>query len=142
MKFTKHDSGKRRFSLIPAKALNAIIDALEYGAQKYDDNNWAKCEDPKRYWDAAQRHLWAWLEGETHDQESGLHHLAHAGVNIMFLYALTAEETADEKKEQVRSDLAVLQMREMPTESRQSDKTSHPYWARGTSYSIVRAHDK
>jgi hypothetical protein len=41
-----------------------------------------------RYFDAAQRHLWAWWEGEARDPESGLPHLAHAVACLLFVLAL------------------------------------------------------
>ena len=31
-------------------------------------------------------HMWAWKNGEQLDQESGIHHLAHAMCCLMFLY--------------------------------------------------------
>lgn len=47
--------------------------------------NWAKGLATSRYYDAAMRHLMAWNDGEERDPESGLTHLAHAGVNICFM---------------------------------------------------------
>ena len=50
-------------------------------------NNWKIVPDSKRrYFDALQRHLWAWKEGEQIDPESNKHHLAHAMCCLMFLY--------------------------------------------------------
>ena len=83
----KFDGGKPRFGLIPPNALLEVVDVLTYGAQKYDDENWKKVPDSKRrYFDAAQRHLWAWKSGEQNDQETGKNHLAHALCCLMFLY--------------------------------------------------------
>lgn len=87
--FTKYDEAKRRYDLVPYDALEQIIEVLEYGANKYDDHNWRKCEEPRRYWGAAMRHLTAWIRGERIDPESGLSHLAHAGCCILFLIGLT-----------------------------------------------------
>lgn len=88
----KFDQGKRRFSLIPLKALYAVMDVLEYGAKKYAPGNWRKVPDARtRYYDAAIRHITAWWGGETCDPESGLHHLGHACCCLVFLLALELE---------------------------------------------------
>ena len=75
----KFDGGKPMFGLLPPKALRATVDVLTFGAQKYEIDNWRYVDNSlRRYFDAAQRHLWDWKEGEKFDTESGLHHLAHA----------------------------------------------------------------
>lgn len=83
----KFDGGKPMYGLLPPLALRATVDVLTFGAQKYEIDNWKYVDDSKRrYFDAAQRHLWAWKEGEQDDPESGMHHLAHAMCCLMFLY--------------------------------------------------------
>lgn len=84
-KLQKFDGEKRRYDLVPYDALGEIIKALEFGANKYDDWNWLKGTKWTRYWAASMRHLTAWMMGESKDPESGLSHLAHAGVCILFL---------------------------------------------------------
>jgi ribosomal protein L32 len=39
----------------------------------------------RRYFDAAQRHIWAWKAGEETDSETGASHLAHAICCLMFI---------------------------------------------------------
>lgn len=83
----KFDTGKSEYGLLPAFALEETVRVLTFGAQKYERNNWQKVPEPKRrYFDAVERHIWAWKRGENNDPESGLHHLAHALCNLMFLY--------------------------------------------------------
>ena len=83
----KFDGGKLEYGLIPPLALKSLAEVLTFGAQKYERDNWQKVPDSKRrYFDALQRHVWAWKEGEKFDTESGLHHLAHAMCCLMFLY--------------------------------------------------------
>ena len=83
----KFDGGKLEYGLTPPLALKAVVDVLTFGAQKYERDNWKHVPDSKRrYFDAAQRHMWAWKEGEQIDPESGRHHLAHALCCLMFLY--------------------------------------------------------
>lgn len=83
----KYDDGKLEYGLLPPLALKATVDVLTFGAQKYKRDNWKYVDNSKRrYFDALQRHLWAWKEGEDIDPESGKHHLAHAMCCLMFLY--------------------------------------------------------
>lgn len=82
----KFDAGKPRWTLLPWKQVEQIVEILTFGAKKYADNNWQKVENSRaRYFDAMQRHLIAWFEGEKTDPESGKSHLAHAGCNLLFL---------------------------------------------------------
>ena len=83
----KFDGGKLQYGLLPPLALKATVEILTFGAQKYEPDNWKHVPDSKRrYFDAMQRHLWAWKEGEQNDPESGKNHLAHALCCLMFLY--------------------------------------------------------
>jgi hypothetical protein len=83
----KYDGGKLEYGLLPPLALEETVRVLTFGAQKYERDNWQKVPDSKRrYFDAMQRHVWAWKQGEQLDPESGIHHLAHAMCCLMFLY--------------------------------------------------------
>ena len=83
----KFDGNKLEYGLLPPFALEETVKVLTFGAQKYERDNWQKVPDSKRrYFDAMQRHVWAWKEGESFDPESGIHHLAHAMCCLMFLY--------------------------------------------------------
>lgn len=80
----KDDSKKPRFSLLPQ--LGPVVAVLEFGARRYGVGNWQHVPDARqRYFDAAQRHLWAWWDGQTLDPDSGLPHLAHACASLLFL---------------------------------------------------------
>lgn len=83
----KFDSDKLEYGLLPPLALEETVRVLTFGAQKYERDNWKKVpESKRRYFDALQRHVWAWKKGEILDTESGIHHLAHAMCCLMFLY--------------------------------------------------------
>jgi hypothetical protein len=83
----KFDGGKLQYGLLPPLALKATVEILTFGAEKYEPDNWKVVPDSKRrYFDAMQRHLWAWKEGEQDDPETGKNHLAHAMCCLMFLY--------------------------------------------------------
>jgi hypothetical protein len=94
----KFDGGKLQYGLLPPLALKAVVDVLTFGAEKYEPDNWKHVPDSKRrYFDAAQRHLWAWKEGEQIDPESGKHHLAHALCCLTFLYEHDIMYSVDDK---------------------------------------------
>lgn len=88
----KDDAGKARWTLLPWKPLERIVQVLEFGAKKYaregqpGEDNWQKVENPQeRYTNAALRHLVARMNGEKNDPETGLPHLAHLGCCVLFL---------------------------------------------------------
>jgi Domain of unknown function (DUF5664) len=83
---SKYDTGKLQFSLLPPNALMETVSVLTYGASKYSPDNWKYVSDAKkRYFDAMQRHVWAWKSGESKDLETGKSHLAHAICCLLFL---------------------------------------------------------
>jgi hypothetical protein len=95
----KLDQGKLRYTLLPFKAITEVVKVLEFGAKKYEKDNWQKVTNGKeRYLDAALRHLVAYLAGEAVDKESGLHHLAHATCCILFTLWLDLTSQKDANK--------------------------------------------
>jgi hypothetical protein len=88
----KYDGGKLRPSLFPWPAVSAVLQVLEFGAQKYTAHSWQNVE-PQRYVEALLRHAIEF--GERHrteglfcrDHESGLPTLAHLACNACFLLA-------------------------------------------------------
>jgi hypothetical protein len=95
----KFDGGKLQYGLLPPLALKATVEILTFGAEKYEPDNWKHVPDSKRrYFDAMQRHLWAWKEGEQDDPETGKNHLAHAMCCLMFLYEHDVKYSKDIEK--------------------------------------------
>jgi hypothetical protein len=93
----KYDGGKPEYGLLPPVSLDEIAKVLTVGAKKYSRDNWRYVDDaPRRYFDALQRHVWAWKRGEHLDPETGLPHLAHAGCCLMFLLELDELEKNNE----------------------------------------------
>lgn len=83
----KYDTGKPEYGLIPPFALEELAIVLTIGAQKYDRENWRKVPDAtRRYFDALQRHLWAYKRGEKFDPETKRPHLGHALACLVFLF--------------------------------------------------------
>lgn len=75
---TKHDNGKPSLTLLPSEAIIGMTRALDYGAKKYGRYNYRDGIDHHRILDAALRHIFAILGGETTDAESGNPHIWHA----------------------------------------------------------------
>ena len=81
----KYDGGKPQLYLLPPKSINEVGKVLTFGAEKYDPHNWRKVDDlQNRYSSAALRHIFAHIDGEDADEETGLSHLAHAICCLMF----------------------------------------------------------
>lgn len=82
----KFDSDKLEFSLLPKGVLQPIIRVLGFGKKKYAADNWQRVDNAReRYYNAIQRHMTSWWEGEKTDPETGENHLAHAACCILFL---------------------------------------------------------
>lgn len=82
----RFSEGKIRHDLVAPWALNEIARVYTYGTIKYDDDNWWKgLKWKKDVFGCILRHIWKWFRGEKYDDESGLHHLAHAAWNCMTL---------------------------------------------------------
>lgn len=123
----KFDGDKARTDLLSPTALLEIARVMGYGATKYGAQNWRKGIAWSRVYAAVQRHLLAWQDGETYDQETGINHLAHASCGLMFLleyaqthvelddrYVVKTEET--DRYERVREEIE-KERKEKPFES-------------------------
>ena len=99
----KYDAGKLRHSLIPKGTIDELMKVLEFGATKYEEDNWQHVDDAeRRYFDALHRHMNAWHHGERFDKEIGLPHLAHALTCLHFLlwFDLQKDKTPEQINEQ------------------------------------------
>ena len=101
MEGRKYDGGKAKLHLLPPKSILEVGKVLTYGAEKYDAENWRKVDDlQNRYTSAALRHIFAHIEGEDVDEETGLSHLAHAMCCLLF--KLEDELIGESKEERTR----------------------------------------
>ncbi len=67
-----------RYDLMPALCVNEAYGRVaEFGAKKYAPRNWEKGIPQSQIATSLQRHLWAYMEGQDNDPESGLSHLDH-----------------------------------------------------------------
>lgn len=82
----KYDADKPMMDLIPPIMEMEVAHVLTFGAAKYGRDNWRRVPDlRRRYIAAAKRHINALQQGVTRDEETGLHHAAHAVCCLMFL---------------------------------------------------------
>lgn len=102
---------KAPLDLLPAKPLRAISAAMEYGAIKYEPWNWQDTSNnAKRVREqlaALLRHVLSASDPSEpdYDEESGLHHLAHAGACVMILlYKLNIDYQSSKIKKQTERE--------------------------------------
>jgi hypothetical protein len=81
----RYNNGKAQWSLVDFKSLEPLVDVLEYGAKKYERNNWKKGLPVNENCESLMRHVIAFMDGENTDSESGCSHLGHIMANAMFL---------------------------------------------------------
>ena len=67
------------------QSLLAVARVAGFGAEKYDRFNFARGYDWSLSFDAMQRHLLLWADGQDLDDESGEPHLAHAAWHCLAL---------------------------------------------------------
>jgi len=82
----RHNTGKPKLGelLFFDNALVALVAVMEQGAVKYARHNWMKGGKPDdEYIDSAMRHMLHHQLGETHDDDTGCLHLAHAAWNLL-----------------------------------------------------------
>lgn len=75
---------------LPTYLIEDVAHVLDFGSRKYAAHNWRKGGPWSEVWACGMRHILKYLRGETHDEESGLHHMAHLATNIAFLLEFIA----------------------------------------------------
>lgn len=82
----KVPEGKVMLHLLPPGPLCDIARVRQWAADtKYQPWDWTLSRNWTEYYDAMLRHMFAWQTGQNLDPESGLHHVAHACCNGLFL---------------------------------------------------------
>lgn len=99
----KRDGGKPEPSLVPWASIEAMARVRRYGINKYGAAESWRDVEPHRWIDAALRHIYAHLNGEIIDPESGLPHLWHASTSLGLCIASMEQElmTAMAGQEQI-----------------------------------------
>jgi len=88
----RYNDGKLQWSLVDFKSLEGLVKVLEMGARKYDKHNWKKGMPITQVSESLMRHLFAFLNGEDTDPESGLSHISHVMCNAMFIEYIMREK--------------------------------------------------
>ena len=91
MSATKYDQNKPDLSLIRYDAITPIADVFQFGAAKYGKFNYLQGMSHSRVLAAAARHLFAYMDGQDLDSESGKSHLAHLGCCVHMLLTYRAQ---------------------------------------------------
>lgn len=81
----KDDKFKTAYGLIPFEALEGVAKVFDMGCEKYGRHTWKNGLEWDRTYSALLRHLFAWIEGQDNDDESGLSHLDHALAQLLIL---------------------------------------------------------
>ncbi len=81
----RNNDGKLQWALVDWKALEPMVQVLEFGANKYAPHNWRKGLPYTKVCESMLRHIYAFMDGQDKDPESGLHHVGHILCNAMFL---------------------------------------------------------
>ena len=115
----KFDSEKPRMDLLPPKAIFEVAKVLGFGAEKYGPENWRLLDNLQgRYTAGALRHIFAHMDGEELDPESGTSHLAHALCCLLFKLEIELENAKIEKEKPRETNV---------TEYRPCDKALEAY---------------
>lgn len=83
----RYNKDKLRVDLIPTEFIEEVAKVFTFGAKKYSPNNWKGFNESQQneILGSLLRHILEYQKGNKFDDESGLHHLAHAACNIAFI---------------------------------------------------------
>lgn len=96
----KHDQHKPDYSLLTSAMLEPMTRALMYGEGKYSRGNFKAGFENIRLTSAALRHIFAYLDREEQDPESGISHLGHAMAALAMLLDNIAEGVSSDVRYQ------------------------------------------
>lgn len=94
-----------RLGALDPKSLRIVAEVAGFGAEKYAAFNFLKGYDWSLSYDALQRHLMSFWDGEDLDQESGLPHLAHAAWHCLALLSFDQRELGTDDRPDAVLDL-------------------------------------
>jgi hypothetical protein len=86
----RNNLGKPPWHLFMWDAAEEVVNVLAHGRLKYAARNWEKGLSWSETFDSAVRHMKKWYyQHQDLDEDSGLHHLAHAAWNILALLSFS-----------------------------------------------------
>lgn len=96
----KHDEGKYDPTMISVELIELLSRVRMFGAKKYARGQWKKGFKITRSLAAVLRHIYAYMNGEDNDPESGLSHLGHAVAGLEHaIYDAKHHPENDDRKE-------------------------------------------
>lgn len=98
----RYNTGKPQMSNIPPEFLLEMAKVMTEGAKKYGKFNYKKGNYMSVPYDSAMRHIFAFINGQNLDDETQCHHLAHAAVNLMFMYIYQKRNPEMDDREEMR----------------------------------------
>lgn len=123
MSALRFNEEKPNWGLVDFTSLVPMVRVLEFGAQKYAPNNWKKGLPTVEVCESLLRHVFAYLEGEDNDPESGLPHVGHILCNAMFLSHMSKRPEMDTRDKEKYGKESTTNGTDTGDESR--DKFSH-----------------
>jgi dATP/dGTP diphosphohydrolase len=97
-KVMRWNGDKVRLDLVPAEWVMGLGEVLTFGAKKYEANLWRRGMAFSACIGSSLRHIYKWTMGEEKDPDSGLHHLLHAAVNLLFLYTYLEDKVGTDDR--------------------------------------------
>lgn len=94
----RFDTGKLRYDLLPPDSLEELVKVYTKGAVKYAPRNWEKGMAWSRVFGSLMRHCWKFWRGETHDEETGCHHMAMAAWNALALCSYDMRKVGEDDR--------------------------------------------
>ena len=91
----RFNDGKPKWSLVDFTSIIPMVRVLEFGSKKYDEFNWTKGLYTREICESLLRHVFAYLDGEDIDPESGESHIGHMMCNVMFLEYMMRNKKED-----------------------------------------------
>jgi hypothetical protein len=102
-----------QMSSLDPHALSVVAEVAGFGAQKYSKLNFMKGYDWSLSYDALQRHLHAFWNGQDRDDESGLLHLGHAAWHCLAMISFFERGLGTDDRYSSTPELADLQTKEL-----------------------------
>lgn len=107
--YNSHSTGAKReklnsprYDYMPSRIVNDHYAAIaEHGAIKYAPDNWKQGLPHSQLTASLQRHLWAYMDGEDLDADSGLPHVSHVlwnAVALVYGYEMNLEDDRFENR--------------------------------------------
>lgn len=100
----RFNTDKPKWSLVDFKSLEPMVNVLEFGAKKYSAHQWKIGLPTTEICESLLRHIFAYMNGENNDKDSGLPHIGHAMCNLMFLQYMMDNKPEFDDRVKIKED--------------------------------------